>query len=78
MMAMGRKMNTGSQAQNSGMNLLGSAASSFVKKCVRVQAVVRAKLFITADFIDLGSRQIRAGRLTMRVTKLMTGSVMRA
>ena len=38
---------------------------------------VTAKLIVTADFIDFGSRQTRSGRLIMSMIRLMSGSVMR-
>ena len=77
--AIGRKIKTGSHAHNSGITLskTTSVASILQIKVVIKHAVVTAKLIITADFIDLGSRQTKIGRLTISITRLIIGSVMR-
>ena len=78
--AMGKKMNTGSQAQNSGMSRLKNSSSvdSILHPKVKSrQALVIEKLTSTADFMDRGSRQINTGKLTMSVMKLIMGSVIR-
>ena len=77
--AIGRKIKTGSHAQNSGI-ILSKTAS--VANILQIKVVVKhaptiAKLIIMADFIDFGSRQTKIGRHTISITKLMIGSVMR-
>ena len=76
----GTKIKTGSHAQNSGMTLsktICSVASILHTKVVTKHNDVTAKLIMTADFMDLGSRQTRIGRLIISITRLIIGSVMR-
>ena len=71
-------MNSGNQAQNSGVRRpqrTGSVDSSLQTKVVRLHPAVRPRLIITADFMALGSRQTSTGRLTISMTRLMMGSV---
>ena len=72
-------MNTGSHAHNSGIILskTTSVANILQIKVVAKHAPTIAKLSITADFIDFGSRQTKIGRHTISITKLIIGSVMR-
>ena len=79
MMARGRKIITGSQAQNSGMNRPKtlSAAVSLQMKFTARQAPVIVKLSRMADFMVFGSRQTRTGRDIMSIIILMMGSVIR-
>ena len=77
MIATGRKIKTGSQTQNSGIILSKktSVANSLQIKVTIKHVAVAAKLIIMADFIVLGSRQIRIGRLIRSITRLISGSV---
>ena len=77
--AIGRKIKTGSQDQNSGIIWPNttSVAISLQAKFTTKQAAVIRKLIKIADFIVLGSRQTNIGRLIISITRLMIGSVIR-
>ena len=77
---MGRKIKTGSHAQNSGMTLLKMICS--VARILHVKVITKhkdviAKLIIIADFIVFGSRQTNIGKVINNITRLIIGSVMR-
>ena len=75
----GRKTKTGSHAQNSGITLLKTTSLARILhiKVVTKHIPTIAKLIITADFIDFGSRQTRSGRHTISIKRFIIGSVMR-